>query len=421
MSVDGTPSSGPAPIDSRPCIACWAFTLSTEAAAPGRLTAPLAFGMELSLAVVVALAAARLVVEFAYGASMTGFMDWLSAKSLARLWPSGPWALEVAFPPGDGPAIIAITVVLAWRLVSLWDATPGKSVRWQDPHRDGISHAILQAIAVGAMFLAQVRAVFLAEWFFGTDTSPAPAEGWQRLAALAVLAALALLALERTQGRQKTLMRVAVVTPILAVIAAALTVAWQVRAPIVVAGFRHEAHIAAYMANGVLLALAVASALRSDQRRNDLAVQGLRAQVQEERLRRRAAERGRDLAALQLTAVRSQVEPHFLWNTLGNLEYMVRKRHAGARQMAHDLLRFLEHSRPQARGTMSTVGAELKALAAYLGLMQVRLGGRLSLSFELDNEVGDTPMPPLVLQTLAENAPGLKGSLDLSSAGTCAK
>jgi len=116
------------------------------------------------------------------------------------------------------------------------------------------------------------------------------------------------------------------------------------------------------------------------------------------------AERDRELARAELQVLQAQVEPHFLWNTLANVEYLIRKDPPQAGAMMGHLITYLRSSVPDGRRATTTLGSEFASLRAYLGLMQFRMGERFQFELSLDPELVDEPFPPLVLQTLVENA-----------------
>jgi len=116
------------------------------------------------------------------------------------------------------------------------------------------------------------------------------------------------------------------------------------------------------------------------------------------------AERDRELARAELQVLQAQVEPHFLWNTLANVEYLIRKDPPQAGAMMGHLITYLRSSVPDGRRATTTLGSEFASLRAYLGLMQFRMGERFQFELSLDPELVDEPFPPLVLQTMVENA-----------------
>ncbi len=121
-------------------------------------------------------------------------------------------------------------------------------------------------------------------------------------------------------------------------------------------------------------------------------------------VRAELAEGERVLARAELQVLRAQVEPHFLWNTLANVEYLMRKDPKRAQAMMAHLIDYLRSSLPSARSGSATVGSEFASLRAYVGLMQHRMGDRLQAVLDLDPTCAEVPFAPLVLQTLVENA-----------------
>jgi hypothetical protein len=121
-------------------------------------------------------------------------------------------------------------------------------------------------------------------------------------------------------------------------------------------------------------------------------------------VRAELAERERELARAELQVLRAQVEPHFLWNTLANVEYLIRTDAPRAGQMLGHLISYLRASVPEGRHGLTTFSSEFASVEAYLKLMQFRMGERLRFELDLDATVAAEPMPPLLLHTLVENA-----------------
>ncbi|KAB8045115.1 sensor histidine kinase [Janthinobacterium aquaticum] len=118
--------------------------------------------------------------------------------------------------------------------------------------------------------------------------------------------------------------------------------------------------------------------------------------------RAQAAER----SALQarLSALQAQVEPHFLFNTLANLKYLVRTDGKEALRMLDHLIAYLQNAMPDMRSVSSTVGRELALAHDYLSLMQIRMGQRLQFEVAAPASLDAVPMPPAMLISLVENA-----------------
>ena len=129
-----------------------------------------------------------------------------------------------------------------------------------------------------------------------------------------------------------------------------------------------------------------------------------RAVIEAERARAQIAERGRELARSELTVLRAQIEPHFLWNTLAHVQHLTRKSPKDAEAMTGHLIRFLRANVPNNRSNVSTLGAEMASIQAYLELMKFRMGDRLTTHVDLDPGIADAAFPPLLIQTLVENA-----------------
>jgi hypothetical protein len=112
----------------------------------------------------------------------------------------------------------------------------------------------------------------------------------------------------------------------------------------------------------------------------------------------------KELTVAKLTLLHAQVEPHFLYNTLASAQLLTRSDPARADEMLGNLIVYLRNSLPRTEGEMSTLAAELERARAYLEIMKIRMGERLSVQIQVPEGVKGTPMPPMMLQTLVENA-----------------
>lgn len=112
----------------------------------------------------------------------------------------------------------------------------------------------------------------------------------------------------------------------------------------------------------------------------------------------------RELAIARLNLLQAQVEPHFLYNTLASAQYLTISDPAGAERMLGHLIAYLRHSLPRADSSLSTVGVELERSRAYLEILKIRMGPRLNLQIDVPDELLATVLPPMMLQTLVENA-----------------
>ena len=145
------------------------------------------------------------------------------------------------------------------------------------------------------------------------------------------------------------------------------------------------------------------------------------------RARLHAAELERTEAAKRtlesrLQAMQARVEPQFLFNTLAQVHDLYRVDAARGEQMLDELIAYLRAAMPRMRDTSSTVGQEIDLVRAYLAIVRLRLGERLSFEIETPAEVADARMPPMMLLPLVDHAiaHGLAGSQATGSIRICA-
>jgi sensor histidine kinase YesM len=117
-----------------------------------------------------------------------------------------------------------------------------------------------------------------------------------------------------------------------------------------------------------------------------------------------AADTRRQLLEARLQTLTAQIEPHFLMNTLANLRYLINSDSKAASQLLEHLADFLQGALERSRAAQSTLGQELELVASYLTIMQFRLGERLRFTIAPATDLENVPFPPLLLQTLVENA-----------------
>ncbi|MFO1270068.1 MAG: histidine kinase [Rubrivivax sp.] len=134
---------------------------------------------------------------------------------------------------------------------------------------------------------------------------------------------------------------------------------------------------------------------------------GLRHFAIREHLAREAATRAeaqRLAVEAQLRLLRTQLEPHMLFNTLANLRGLVREDAERAETMIDRLITYLRGTLAASDADSVTLSREFAQLRAYLEIMALRMGPRLSWRLELPAELEATPVPPMLLQPLVENA-----------------
>ena len=121
-------------------------------------------------------------------------------------------------------------------------------------------------------------------------------------------------------------------------------------------------------------------------------------------LKAQAAQLQAQLADARLAALRSQLNPHFLFNTLHAVSALVERDPRGVRRMVARLSELLRTSLDEADEPEITLDRELKFSERYLDIMQIRFQGNLQVSLRIEPDVRDALVPNLILQPLVENA-----------------
>jgi hypothetical protein len=132
-----------------------------------------------------------------------------------------------------------------------------------------------------------------------------------------------------------------------------------------------------------------------------LAVQAARRARIHERRQHEIALTARDA---EMRALRAQVEPHFLLNTLNSILALVDTSPLEARTMIERLSELLRASLDRVDDSAVPLGRELEWVEAYLGIERIRFADRLSVTIDVPDSLRGVPVPPLLLQPLAENA-----------------
>jgi hypothetical protein len=106
----------------------------------------------------------------------------------------------------------------------------------------------------------------------------------------------------------------------------------------------------------------------------------------------------------ELRMLRTQVDPHFLFNSLNSISALTAIDPAGARAMTLELAAFFRHSLGLSAGRMVTLDTELALVRHFLAIEQVRFGARLRFESEVGIDALPCLLPPMILQPLVENA-----------------
>ncbi|MGH8055531.1 MAG: sensor histidine kinase [Stenotrophomonas sp.] len=138
-------------------------------------------------------------------------------------------------------------------------------------------------------------------------------------------------------------------------------------------------------------------------------------QRREERAQAARTEAEKELTVARLNLLHAQVEPHFLYNTLANAQVLTRADPERAEQMLGHLIHYLRSSLPGIDQSVSTLGQELERVHAYLEILRIRMGARLTLQVDVPEALHHVALPSMSLQTLVENA--IKHGLEPKSGG----
>ena len=121
-------------------------------------------------------------------------------------------------------------------------------------------------------------------------------------------------------------------------------------------------------------------------------------------LRTQAAALQAQLADARLQALRMQLNPHFLFNTLHAVSSLVERDPRGVRRMIARLSALLRYTLEEASAQEVPLRQELRFLHGYLEIQQIRFQGKLEVEEEIAREALDAFVPNLILQPLVENA-----------------
>lgn len=130
----------------------------------------------------------------------------------------------------------------------------------------------------------------------------------------------------------------------------------------------------------------------------------MRARAEAAQEKARAEVIARQAMQAQLQLLQAQIEPHMLFNTLANVQGLIAIDPPRAQLMLDQLIQYLRATLTSSRAEATTLAQEFALMDAYLGLMQIRMGPRLSYMLDLPQALGAAAVPPMLLQPLVENA-----------------
>ena len=127
------------------------------------------------------------------------------------------------------------------------------------------------------------------------------------------------------------------------------------------------------------------------------------------------SELARQASDARLSLLQAQVAPHFLFNTLANVQALVDAGSAQAPVVLRSLVAYLRAAVPRINEPATTLGQELELVRAYLELMHMRMPDRLQFALHADEAALELHCPPMTLLTLVENA--VRHGIDPSEEG----
>ncbi len=147
----------------------------------------------------------------------------------------------------------------------------------------------------------------------------------------------------------------------------------------------------------LILGMLIALGAQLRQREAESRALALRFELERSRLERQAVD-------AKLSLLQAQIQPHFLFNTLANVQALVESGSPRASAVLKSLIDYLRASMPRLQGGAVTLNDEVSLVRAYLHLMQMRMPDRMSFTVDVDSALLAQPFPPLALLTLVENA-----------------
>ena len=148
-----------------------------------------------------------------------------------------------------------------------------------------------------------------------------------------------------------------------------------------------------------LIGLFATKIMMGGKKRAEALTEQARANAEREALQRQVSE-----AKMQM--MQAQVEPHFLFNTLASVEYLIETDPPRAAAMQRSLIKYLRAVLPQMRENplVITLGREVDLVRDYLELLKMRMEERLEVRFDVADNLRAAAFPPMMLQSLTENA-----------------
>ena len=123
----------------------------------------------------------------------------------------------------------------------------------------------------------------------------------------------------------------------------------------------------------------------------------------------------REALDARLKLLQAQIEPHFLFNTLANIQALVESGSPQAAPVLKSLIAYLRAAMPRLAAGASTLANEVALVRSYLELMQMRMPDRLQFSIDVPADIAGREFLPMSVLTLVENA--VRHGIDPSEKG----
>jgi sensor histidine kinase YesM len=114
--------------------------------------------------------------------------------------------------------------------------------------------------------------------------------------------------------------------------------------------------------------------------------------------------REKQLMQAQLRMLQAQIEPHFLFNTLANIQSLIARAPDKASLMMDNFIAYLRESLAASRAESGTLKQEFDLLRHYLELLKIRMANRLEFELNIEPGLESLPLAPMLLQPVVENA-----------------
>jgi two-component sensor histidine kinase len=118
----------------------------------------------------------------------------------------------------------------------------------------------------------------------------------------------------------------------------------------------------------------------------------------------RRLELSRQMSEAQLQMLQSQIEPHFLFNSLAHVRRLYQTDAHAGRAMLQHLSRYLSATHQAMRERDIALGDDLELAITYLMIQEIRMGSRLAFEIDVPVELREARIPPMTVTTLVENA-----------------